>query len=426
METSRNFVTIGRNTGVSGENLQHFISNSPWSASAVFRQVQEEIAATPGLAEGGLLILDESAHQKSSGKSAGAAKQRNGRLGKVEMSQVGTFLAYANGPVWTWVTGELYLPERWFTPAHAALRQRLGIPAEREFATKIQLGWQMITQVRKGPLRFEAVVSDDLYGKSGWFRAQLDWAGVRYLVDVPVDTKVFLEPPEAVARQVKQGEKRRTPAEPLPVWRGEALHVKEVAQRPDTTWEVVTVRPTERGELTDAFAVRRVWTVREGTLAEELLVMRREAGGRETYALGNYPARTPLSKLAGLKCGRYFVERAIQDAKSEAGWDELRAQKFRAWEHHLALTILATWFVAETKWEWAQQFPRDPALLEQLEVEVLPALSMANVRTLLRSVMPLPQWSPEEATALVAKHLLQRTRARKSRLDSKRNAHAPP
>jgi len=33
--------------------------------------------------------------------------------------------------------------------------------------------------------------------------------------------------------------------------------------------------------------------------------------------------------LAWLKCQRYFVERAIQDAKSEVGWDELQARKYR-------------------------------------------------------------------------------------------------
>jgi len=32
---------------------------------------------------------------------------------------------------------------------------------------------------------------------------------------------------------------------------------------------------------------------------------------------------TPFKRLAWLKCQRYFVERANQDAKSELGWDEL-------------------------------------------------------------------------------------------------------
>ena len=57
------------------------------------------------------------------------------------------------------------------------------------------------------------------------------------------------------------------------------------------------------------------------------------------------------------KCQRYFMERANQDSKSERGWDEVRAQKYRAWEPHLALTVLASWFVAQTHFAWAQHYP---------------------------------------------------------------------
>jgi len=114
METKRNYTNIGRAAGVAGENIQHFMSNSPWSVRAVLEQVQDEIKATPGLERGSVLILDESADEKAGDGSAGAGRQHNGRLGKVEMSQVGVFLTHANlthvdRPMWTWVDGELYL-----------------------------------------------------------------------------------------------------------------------------------------------------------------------------------------------------------------------------------------------------------------------------------------------------------------------------
>jgi SRSO17 transposase len=426
METARNFANIGRHTDLPGQNLQHFMSHSPWSAAAVLRQVQEEIAATPGLPAGGVLILDESADEKASAQTAGAGRQQNGRLGKVEMSQVGTFLAYANGPIWTWVDGELYLPEAWFTREMARERKRVGVPKERSFATKIQLGWQMIQRVSAGPLPFTAVLCDALYGKSEWFRAQLDWAGHVYVADVPLRTRVYLTPPEAVAPQEKRGRQRRSPEARLPVWRGEARRVSEVAADPQTRWERVRVRSTERGTLNEEFALVPVWTVREGTLAAEVLVLRREETGHVSAALSNLPPDTPVQRGAWLKCQRSFGERAHQDAKSEAGWDELEAQKFRAWEHHLALTVLATWFVAQTKWEWARQHERDPKLREQFAIDVLPALSMANVRTLLRATLPLPQLTPEEATAQVVEHLVNRTRARKSRLQTAARSHGPP
>lgn len=53
---------------------------------------------------------------------------------------------------------------------------------------------------------------------------------------------------------------------------------------------------------------------------------------------------------------------------------------------------------------------------ELLEVEELPVLSVANVRELLRAAMPLPQLTPEQARELVAQHLLNRARSRKSHL----------
>jgi len=90
------------------------------------------------------------------------------------------------------------------------------------------------------------------------------------------------------------------------------------------------------------------------------------------------------------------------------------ARKYRAWLHHTALDALALWFVTETKLDRAQAHPRDPELLSQFELEVLPALSMANVRELLRAVLPLDQLSHEEATHLVVKHLVNRSRSTRS------------
>jgi hypothetical protein len=126
------------------------------------------------------------------------------------------------------------------------------------------------------------------------------------------------------------------------------------------------------------------------------------------------PRRTPPRPVSS--CG--VAAATFEDAKTEIGWDEFQAQKYRAWEHHLALTAAALWFVAQTKWVWAQSYARDPALAHQLEVEVLPALSTANVRELLKAVLPLPQLTPTEAMDLVITHLIHRARSTSSRLKS--------
>lgn len=420
MKTKRNFANIDRRVigpEREGQSLQHFMSDSPWPARAVIEQVQQEIASTPGLAQGGVLLLDESADEKAGEKSAGAGRQHNGRLGKVEMSQVGVFLGYYKAPVWTWVDGELYLPEHWFTPEIADERQRLGVPAERHFATKIELGWQMIQRAK---VPFEAVAMDDLYGRSGWLRRQLDRAHIIYMADIPEDTRVYLTKPDFGMPPTRSDKRGSSSPKPQILSNEQPIAVREIASLPDTHFQRFQVRFTERGILDDPFAMRRVWTIRDGELAEEWLVIRHEYGKRYTYALSNAPADTAPERLAWLKCIRHFVERSHQDAKSETGWDEFQARKYRAWEHNLALTIMATWFIAQIKYEWAIAYARDPQLAQQMELEVLPALSVANVRELLRAVIPLPQLSPEQAAHLVVKHLVRRSRSTRSRLNAQR------
>ena len=424
MKTGRNFANIARRVTdpeEDGQNLQQFMSDSPWEAQAVIEKVQQEIASTSGLQEGGVLLLDESADEKAGPKSAGAGRQYNGRLGKIEMSQVGVFLAFYKEVVWTWVDGELFLPEHWFTSEMASERKRVGVPEDRQFATKIQLGWQMIQRVQAHGLLFEAVACDDLYGRSGWFRRQMDQAGIFYMAEVPEDTQIYLTKPDFGVPPRLRGQAGRFHTRPKVMSEDRPVEVRQLITSPDTHFQRFPVRNTERGELDDRFAMRRVWTIQEGELAEEWLVIRHENDQRYTYALSNAPADTTPERLAWLKCVRHFVERSNQDAKSEIGWDELQAQKFRAWEHHLAMTIMATWFIAQTKYDWAQTYARDPELARELELKALPALSVANVRELLQATMPLPQLSPEQATQLVVKHLVNRSRSSHSRHKAQRN-----
>ena len=118
------------------------------------------------------------------------------------------------------------------------------------------------------------------------------------------------------------------------------------------------------------------------------------------------------------------MERSIQDAKDECGWDEFQAQKYTAWSHHIALTACALWFIAKEKLKWGAECGRDPELIHQLEVQVLPALSTANVRDLLKAVLPLPELSVEEARRHIVDHLVNRSRSKASRLRHRAKALA--
>ena len=147
LESDRNFTRIDRLVQKDGQVMPHFMSNSPWSARALLRQIGSAVAHCPEFKAGGWLLLDESSDEKASSQSIGAGRQYNGRLGKVEMSQTGVFLAFSTGHEWLWLDGELFLPEAWFGAQKKKLGKRLGLPKERVFATKIELGWEMVERV---------------------------------------------------------------------------------------------------------------------------------------------------------------------------------------------------------------------------------------------------------------------------------------
>ena len=415
METGRTMANIGRKTNVPTQNMHHFMSNSPWSGPALVTAVQDDVRQHPEFQSGAMLILDESAEEKASDHSAGAARQHNGRLGKVEMSQVGVFLSLATPRAHTWIDGELYLPQHWFDQAYAERREKAGIPESRSFQTKPELGWQMIQGVVANGVPFEAVVMDDLYGRNNVLRQRLDQAGIEYYGDIPANTTIYLDRPQIVYPNTQRG-KRSKRSHVVATRRYEA---RELLHYPELKWTTITLRPNERGMLVAQFARCRVWTVHGIRCRREWLLIRRE-GQRITYVLSNASEETSLDTMAWRKSHRYFIERDNQDAKSELGWDEFQASKYQAWEHQLALTILASWFIAETRLDWMDRCERDPTLLEHYEVDVLPMLSVSNVRELLRAAMPLPQLSTQEAVALVVEHLVNRTRSRRSRLRQQR------
>ena len=96
MDKERNYANTARRVidpKDDGQNIQQFMSDSPWSARSVFGQIQTEICHRPELSSG-MLTLDESGDKRSGNNSAGTARQHIGRLGKVDLGQVGVALGY--------------------------------------------------------------------------------------------------------------------------------------------------------------------------------------------------------------------------------------------------------------------------------------------------------------------------------------------
>jgi SRSO17 transposase len=132
MKGSRTMADLAREAQVAEQNMQHFMSNSPWSGRALIEHVQQAIVERPEL-QGGLLILDESADEKSGDRSAGAGRQHNGRMGKVDECQVGVYLAYAKEQHWTLWDGCLFILSSGSVPVPPSDGPKSAFPASGPF-----------------------------------------------------------------------------------------------------------------------------------------------------------------------------------------------------------------------------------------------------------------------------------------------------
>jgi SRSO17 transposase len=403
----KNYANIGRAVNGwddDGQRIQHFMSDSPWLAEDVFEILQSEIKDHP-LLQGGILTLDESGDVCSGLEKAGASRQHIGRTGSVQMGQVGVALGYYADEIWSMVDAELYLPPVWFDKVHKQKWEKLHIPSDRVFKTKPEIGFDQIMNAKKRGLPFQCVTFDALYGRNNELRHKLNAGGIVYIGDIPLDYTVYLEEPD-----VEFCRKNYRVTNP-----GKCIKVNELAK--DSDFETVNLRHTERGLLSNDYIRRQVWTFdkRYGARSETLLI-RRDGAGKIYYCLSNGSADTSLAELGLWRNLRHFAERIFEDVKSESGWADLEARKYRAWMHHTAINAIALWFVSTTKLDLKSKHPRDPDLARELKVEVLPLLSMANVRAMLQATFVKPQLSAEESRNLVIRHLINRSKSTASRL----------
>jgi SRSO17 transposase len=417
-----------------GQNYQHFMSDSPWDSRAVFDAIHAQIRQTPGFG-GGMLHLDDSGDWCSSTDKAGAQRQYLGRLGKVDVGQVGGVASYYHQGLWALVEAELFLPESWFTKEKRRLWTRFHSPPEREFASKLEIAQARFDHAIEQGLPFEVVGMDTWYGRDGAFRDHIARKGKRYMASIPCDTEVYLDTPQIGVPEKPVGQRG-------PACRNErvlpgvvSVTVSQVAQ--DLEFEPIELRDGERGVLRAEYAFCEVWTLRDeerqdadgkpstGLRAvKEVLVIRKDSPRKVSSSLSNAPLTTDRRVLAGWKADRYFVERTIQDAKTEAGWDDLSSPKYRAYMHTLAIDALAIWFidalaiwfVARVKLKMRTQQAHPEAVTEALGVRRLPDLSFANVRELLRTVFPLKTLTKDEAVEFVTHQLVRRAKSTRSRL----------
>ena len=382
--------------------MQYFISESPWQENPLVVQLQREVCQCLGDPEEGALLLDESGVARQGRMSVGVQRQYCGRLGKVDNCQVGGYLAYSNPTHSTLVDRRLYLPESWIEDAER--RKKCGVPAEISFQTKAEGGLEMILSFKAKGFPFSWVGMDAFYGEQPWLLDRLNEEGIVYMADIPCTTRIFLSLPKTEIPP-RQGDRGRHPTkERLGEGEPSPQAVRDFAQSlPSSAWTRLRIRDTERGELIAEFAARRVWhSVDNLPFQEVWLVMR---GDLETshlrFSFSNAAPDTSLERLARMQSRRYWVARALENAKGEARLDQYEVRGWRGGHHHMTMTLLAMLFLLE---------------LTLRMKEKAPLLTIQDAREILEEFLPRKTYEPKDFIAL----LEQKHKAR----ISARNSHA--
>jgi SRSO17 transposase len=109
-----------------------------------------------------VLIVDETADEKSSADAAGAARQYSGTVGGIALCQVAVTLTYASRRGHALIGRALYLPEA--RAADEEHRELAGVPEEVMFATKPQLAGGLLGRAHGQGIRAAFVAGDEVYG----------------------------------------------------------------------------------------------------------------------------------------------------------------------------------------------------------------------------------------------------------------------
>jgi SRSO17 transposase len=169
--------------------MQALLAGHAWDWRAALTALQRFILDHLG-DPGAVLVLDETAELKQGQMTVGVARQHAGITGQVENCQTVVFMAYVTARAHALFDFRLYLPKRWC--ADRERRERAQVPHDIRFATKTELGTEMVTGAIGAGVPFGFVAGDEVYGRSSRLRAACEQDGKGYAFAVPVNFQVRL------------------------------------------------------------------------------------------------------------------------------------------------------------------------------------------------------------------------------------------
>jgi SRSO17 transposase len=356
----KNAEAIAAWVDVERQVIQDFIGTVPWDHGPLVAVLVGQVAERLGEPDG-IIAFDPSSFPKRGTHSVGVKRQWCGHRGKVDNCQVGVFMGYVSRHDHALLDFRLSLPEEWARDEQQ--RQQCHVPSEVRYQTRQAQCLEMLdtwsAQVPHG-----WVTGDDELGRHTRFRGALRQRGERYVLGVPCTTAVRdLEGPSPAYQG--RGRRPKAPWQSVTAWR-QSLTAD--------AWIHLTVRDGEKGPVEIEMVKHRVQTriERKRSGPEEWLVVTRrpltddrpleeprasrDATDQDTRYRYHYYltptcvggielAEPSLSELARVIKAGACIEASFKRGKSEVGMDEYQVRTWPGWHHHMALSLLAMWFL---------------------------------------------------------------------------------
>jgi SRSO17 transposase len=355
----KNAETIATFVDVERQVLQDFIGTVPWDHRPLVTVLVRQVAARLGEPDG-IIAFDPSSFPKRGTHSVGVKRQWCSHRGKVDNCQVGVFMGYVSRHDHALIDFRLSLPEDWARDEQR--RQVCHVPEEVRYHTRQAQCLEMLDAWRD-QVPHGWVTGDDELGRHTQFRHALRERGERYVLGVPCTTTMRdLEAP--LPAYAGRGRPPKTPWQSVTQWR-QGLEAQ--------AWTRLTVRDGEKGPVAIEMVKRRIQTRLERKRtgpAEWLVVTRRPLTDDRTleprasrdatdqderYRYHYYLSPTcvseaeleepSLSELARVIKAGACIEASFKRGKGEVGMDSYQMRTWQGWHHHMALSLIAVWFL---------------------------------------------------------------------------------
>jgi SRSO17 transposase len=315
----KNCWTIAEHAGDSTPGrMQHLLEAAKWDTMGAMAAVRAFVCEH--LDDGdAVAILDESGQEKKGGTTIGVKRQYVGCAGRISNAINVVYCSFATAAGHALIGARLYLPAE--QAADQTPRTRAGVPEELVFATKPELGRQILAELHAEGRLPPWVTGDEVYGAHPGLRSWLesDQVNTGYVLGISKSTPVTLTAATTA--------------------RADSVLKTLIA----SDWIVDSCGAGSKGERRYAWAWIATAHPHRHLLIRRSLVPNAKGVREVAFYLCFVPQGRPvtLRTLISVAGRRWPVEEDFQTGKDAFGLDHSQVRTYPALLRHLVLAIAA-------------------------------------------------------------------------------------